>query len=135
MSVMKLLVAGVGFAGLVSLTASVATSEPAGLDGTWIGGGTVTFASGAEKASCRATYSRAGAGYAMNGVCATPSGRAAQTATLRRGTANRFEGRFHNKDYDISGRIFVVFNGDSQSVRLSISRAAANILLRWRCSV
>lgn len=130
MSVLRLLAAGVGIAGMLSLTASVATSEPTGLDGVWVGGGTVTFASGAEKASCRATYSRAGSGYAMSGVCATPSGRAAQTATLRRVTDNSYEGRFYNKEYDISGRITVFVNGKNQTVRLTSANASANIHLR-----
>lgn len=66
----------------------------------------------------------------MNGVCATPSGRAAQTATLRRVTDNSYEGRFYNKEYDISGRITVFVNGKNQTVRLTSANASANIHLR-----
>ena len=131
MSVIRLLAASVGIVGVLGLASGIATSQPAGLDGTWTGGGTVTFPSGSrEQARCRATYSRAGAGYSMSGVCATSSGRAAQTATLRRVTANSFEGRFFNSEYNISGRIYVVVNGNSQTVRLSSDSTSANIHLR-----
>ena len=52
--------------------ATAATS----LEGSWSGGGTVSFASGArERASCRARYSRAGKNsYTVNATCATASG-------------------------------------------------------------
>lgn len=123
-------VAGLGLA--LSVGASeFAFSEGAALDGSWSGGGTVTFASGnAEKASCRATYRRAGSGYSMNGVCATPSGRAAQTATLHRVSANKYSGTFHNAEYDISGAISVTVNGNTQNVYLNGSGASASIHLR-----
>lgn len=131
MSVIRLLAASLGVVSVLGLASGLATGQPAGLDGTWVGGGTVTFSTGSkEQARCRATYSRAGAGYAMNGVCATSSGRAAQTATLRRVTANSFEGRFFNSEYNFSGRIYVVVNGNSQNVRLSSDTASANIHLR-----
>ena len=56
--------------------------QVASLEGSWSGGGTVTFASGAtEQARCRAHYSRAGKdSYTVNATCATVSGRAAQEA-------------------------------------------------------
>lgn len=131
MLVKRLLAATMGVVGALVLTSGLATSQPAGLDGTWTGGGTVTFGTGnSEQARCRATYSRTSSGYSMNGVCATSSGRAAQTAVLRRVTANSYQGRFHNAEYDISGNITVVVNGNSQTVRLSSSNASANIHLR-----
>lgn len=128
----RMLAAVAGLGAALSVGASeFAFSEGAALDGSWSGGGTVTFPSGAvEKASCRATYRRAGSGYAMNGVCATPSGRAAQTASLRRVSANRYSGTFHNAEYDISGSITVTVNGNSQSVHLNGSGASASIHLR-----
>ena len=128
----RLLAAVAGLGCALGLGASeMAFGEGASLDGSWSGGGTVTFASGsAEKASCRATYRRAGNGYTMTGVCATPSGRAAQTASLRRVSANSFTGSFHNAEYDISGAISVTVHGNSQTVRLSSSSASANIHLR-----
>ena len=129
---MRMLAAVASLSAALSVGASeFAFSEGAVLDGSWSGGGTVTFPSGAvEKASCRATYRRAGNGYAMSGVCATPSGRAAQTASLQRVSANRFAGTFHNAEYDISGSISVTVNGNTQSVYLNGSGASASIHLR-----
>jgi hypothetical protein len=96
------------------------TSPNASLEGSWSGGGTVSFASGSrEQARCRAHYRRAGTNsYTVSATCATPSGKAAQTATLRRVGENRYSGSFYNSEYSISGVIHVVVNGARQTVRL-----------------
>jgi hypothetical protein len=106
-------------------------SSAAGLEGSWSGGGTVTFASGArERASCRARYSRAGKNsYAVNATCATTSGRAAQVATVRQVGENRYSGSFYNSEYGISGVMHVVVRGTSQTVRLISDSASAVITL------
>ena len=93
----------------------------ASLEGSWSGGGTVTFASGAtEQARCRAHYSRAGKdSYTVNATCATASGRAAQTARVRQIGNNRYSGSFYNSEYSISGVIDIVVHGLSQTVRLT----------------
>jgi len=95
-------------------------ASPAGLEGSWSGGGSVVFPSGAkEQARCRAQYRRAGStSYTLNATCATPSGRAAQTATLRRVSDNKYQGNFYNSEYGISGVIHVIVSGSSQTVRL-----------------
>ncbi len=94
--------------------------DAAGLEGSWTGGGSVSFASGArERARCRAHYRRAGANsYTVNATCATASGRAEQTATLRRVGENRYSGSFYNSEFAISGVIHVVVRGATQTVRL-----------------
>ena len=91
------------------------------LEGSWSGGGIVSFASGAkEQARCRARYSRAGKdSYTVNATCATASGRAAQTARVRQVGNNRYSGSFYNSEYSISGIIDVVVHGSSQTVRLT----------------
>ncbi len=99
-----------------------------GLEGAWSGAGEVAFAvTGArERARCRAHYvRRTKDSYSMNATCATASGKAAQVATVHRVGENRYRGNFHNPDYDISGTIFVVVNGNSQSVRLTSSSGSA----------
>ena len=104
-----------------------AKAEP-GLEGSWSGGGEVAFAAtgSRERARCRAHYTRRSKdSYSMNATCATASGKAAQTATVHRVGENRYRGNFHNPDYDISGTIFVVVNGNSQSVRLTSSSGSA----------
>jgi len=56
--------------------------------------------------------------YTVSATCATASGRAAQTATLRQVGENRYSGNFYNSEYSISGVIYVVVRGTSQTVRL-----------------
>ncbi len=108
-----------------------AKAEP-NLEGAWSGGGEVAFAAtgSRERARCRAHYQRRSKdSYAMQATCATASGKAAQTATVHRVGENRFRGNFHNAEYDISGTIFVVVNGNSQSVRLTSSSGSALLRL------
>jgi hypothetical protein len=101
------------------------------LEGSWSGGGTVSFASGAkEQARCRALYRRAGkSGYTVNATCATASGRAAQVATLRQVGENKYAGSFYNSEYSISGVMHVVVRGSSQTVRLISDSGSAVINL------
>jgi hypothetical protein len=105
--------------------------ESRGLEGSWSGGGSVSFATGSsEQARCRAHYSRASKNsYRLNATCATASGKAAQTAMVHKIGENKYSGNFHNPDYDISGTISVTVNGDSQSVRLTSSSGWAVIRL------
>ena len=104
-------------------------SSVASLEGSWSGGGTVSFASGSkEQARCRARYSRAGKdSYTVNATCATASGRAGQTARVRQVGNNRYSGSFYNSEYSISGVIDIVVHGSSQTVRL-ISDSASAVL-------
>ena len=126
-------VAGLSQPGSSQSDAAKAKAEPAkaaepSLEGSWSGGGEVAFAvTGArERARCRAHYSRRTSNsYAMQATCATASGKAAQTATVHRVGENRYRGNFHNLEYDITGTIFVVVNGNSQSVRLTSSSGSA----------
>ena len=101
----------------------------ASLEGSWSGGGTVTFASGSkEQARCRAHFSRAGRdSYTVNATCATASGRAAQTARVRQVGNNRYSGSFYNSEYSISGVIHIVVHGASQTVQL-ISNSGSGVL-------
>ena len=115
-----------------SSTAKAApVKEERGLEGTWSGGGSVAFASGSrEQARCRAHYSRASKNsYRVNATCATASGKAAQTATVHKIGENKYSGNFHNPDYDITGTISVIVNGNSQSVRLTSSSGWAHLRL------
>ena len=115
------------------VTGALAKSEadPVSLAGSWSGGGWVSFASGnKEKARCHANYSRQSeTSYTMSATCATASGKASQTATLHKVGANSFSGGFQNSEYNISGNIYVVVHGNSQSVRLSGGGAAASLSL------
>jgi hypothetical protein len=128
------LVAALTIAGLPhgSLAQTSKKATVAGsLEGSWSGGGIVSFASGArERASCRARYSRAGKNaYSVNATCATASGRAAQTASVRQVGENRYSGSFYNSEYGISGVMHIVVRGRSQTVRLISDSASAVINL------
>ncbi|HZQ37607.1 MAG TPA: hypothetical protein VFD32_16870 [Dehalococcoidia bacterium] len=120
-------------ASLLLATGSSQTSaaQPAGLDGTWSGGGVVSFASGAsERARCRAHYSRTtSTTYVVNATCATASGRATQTASLRSVGGNSYRGNFYNSEYNVSGTIHVVVHGNRQSVQLTSDAGSASLQL------
>jgi hypothetical protein len=109
-----------------------ANAQTPTLDGAWSGGGHVRFASGnSEQARCRARYSRMSSNaYTLNATCATASGRASQTATLRHVGGNRYEGVFHNREYDVRGTIHVAVGGNRQTVRLSSDAGSASFELR-----
>ena len=101
------------------------------LEGSWSGGGSVSMATGArEQARCRARYTRrANEGYVVSAVCATPSVRAVQTASLHKIGDNKFRGTFYNREYGISGTIYVVVRGNTQSVRLTSESGWASLQL------
>jgi hypothetical protein len=109
-----------------------ASAQSAGLEGSWRGGGSVAFASGqSERAECRAHYSRtSGSSYTVTATCATPGGRATQTAILRRLGGNTYSGQFHNSEYNVSGTIHVTVSGNRQSVRLNGDGGSAAFELR-----
>jgi hypothetical protein len=107
-------------------------AQSASLEGSWRGGGSVSLANGQrERAECRAQYRRTSANsYSVTATCATPSGRATQTATVRQVGGNSYQGQFHNREYDVSGTIFVTAAGNRQSVRLTSDAGSASFELR-----
>ena len=124
-------------AALVLIASVPATGLPAkkpsvGLEGSWSGGGTVSFASGStERARCRAHYSHAGStGYTLNATCATASGRASQTASVRQVGENKYAGSFYNSEYGVSGRVYVIVHGNTQSVKLTSTVGWATFTFR-----
>jgi hypothetical protein len=130
------LACGSALAALFLLASVPTTGQPvkkpsAGLEGSWSGAGTVSFASGsAERARCHAQYRRAGStSYMLDATCATPSGRASQTASVRQVGENRYAGSFYNSEYGISGVISIVLHGTSQTVRLRSDSGSAVISL------
>jgi hypothetical protein len=110
------------------------SSNAPSLAGSWSGGGWVSFASGTrERARCRAHYSRAGGdSYVLSATCATASGNASQTATVYKVSTNRYRGSFHNPEYNVSGSIRIVVQGNSQSVTLSGDSGSASLSLSRR---
>ena len=113
------------------LAIGTARAEPVNLEGSWSGGGMVNLSSGAsEKARCRAHFTRQSANsFGMNAICATPSARVAQTATLSRVGANRFAGSFYNSEYNVSGTINLTVNANRLSASLSGAGSSAQLSL------
>ena len=112
--------------------AGPSSAQSATLEGSWSGTGSVSFASGArETGKCRAQYTRASStSYTLRATCATASGRAVQTATLRHVGGNTYQGNFRNSEFDVSGAIHVTVGGNRQTVRLTGDAGSAVFELR-----
>ena len=83
-----------------------------------------------ERARRRAHYRRAGStSYVVEATCATASGRALQTASVRQVGENKYAGSFYNSEYGISGVISIVVHGRSQTVQLQSDSGSAVISL------
>jgi len=110
-------------------SATTANAADARLDGAWSGGGNVVFASGdRERARCRANFSAQSAKtYRMHAVCATPSARVEQTATVRRVSADTFSGQFHNPEYNVSGSIHITVHGSKLDASLRGDGGSASL--------
>jgi hypothetical protein len=106
---------------LVASASLPARSQQAGLEGSWRGSGRVVLPSGGtETARCRATFRRqSGNSFGMSAQCATASARVAQTASVQRVGANRFQGDFYNAEYAVSGTISITVQGNRLSASLS----------------
>lgn len=116
--------------GLLAPSSSFADSVS--LDGSWRGSGWVKFDNGKrERASCRAYYSRVSPSeFTLRANCATRSAKATQTARVHKTGKSAYSGTFFNKEFGVSGNIYVSVKGRSQHVRLSGSGASATFRLR-----
>lgn len=121
-------------AGLMVMTSAPTTgaADSASLDGSWRGSGWIKFDSGKrERARCRAFYSRVSPNeFALRANCATKSAKATQTARVHRTGKSRYAGSFFNKEFGVSGSIYVRVKGRSQFVRLTGTGASATFKLR-----
>jgi hypothetical protein len=116
----------------MGLAAGGTSARAQSLEGSWTGGGAVTFFTSGdqERARCRAHYSRRSrTTYVLNATCATASGRASQSAVIRQVSENRYAGNFYNSEYDIRGRIFVVVRGSTQTVNLTSRNGSGSFRL------
>lgn len=108
-----------------------ARAEAGELSGSWSGGGAVVFNTGSkEKARCKASFSKTGSSsYSMNAICATASGKASQSAILRRVGGNSYAGSFRNPEYNVTGSIRVTVSGNRQTVSMSSDAGTASLSL------
>ena len=126
------LIAGLAAAlALSGLAIQPSAAENASLEGAWSGSGTVTFPTGGtEAARCKVNFRRQSDNrFSMNALCATPSGKVAQTAQLSHIGGNRFAGDFQNSEYGITGQINIVIRGNSLNAALNGGGASASLKL------
>ena len=112
------------------LLAAPLAANAADLAGSWKGGGTVTFSSGAsESARCRATFSPSGkSAYDVSATCATQSGTVSQTAFVR-GSGSSYRGTFYNPEFDTSGKIA------AQLVQIQVEDLGIDYIMRRNAEV
>lgn len=102
-----------GALGAMAFGAAPASAQS--LNGTWAGGGTIVYPSGEqERARCRATFRHSGGGVYMHAVCATPSVRVTQSASLSQLTSSTYSGEFTNTEYNIQGSIRIRVHSSSR---------------------
>jgi len=121
-----------GLAVFAALVLGAEAASAADLEGTWSGGGTITFASGdKERARCKASFERISARqFNVNASCATASVRVDQTARIQQVGDNTYAGRFTNTDYNLTGDIRLTVNGRNQTVQLSSGATTGTLSLR-----
>jgi hypothetical protein len=101
------------------------------LAGSWSGGGWVSFAGGSrERARCRVHYAALSATrFRLSATCATESGRVSQVATVRKSGGSSYAGSFYNREYDVSGSIYITVRGNSQTATLRSESGSAVLSL------
>ena len=118
---------------LVLFVATIAPlhAEPAPLEGTWNGSGTMqTMDKAPQKLTCRIKYRRETEKvYKMAAKCVTISTAINQTGQLLKVNAGVYVGEFHVATYDISGRVRVTIDGDVQTMSFKSSRANGSVTL------
>jgi hypothetical protein len=68
--------------------------------------------------------------FSISAVCATPSTRIAQVGRVQLVTANGYEGRFYNSEYDVTGNIWITLRGNQLTARLTGGGATGTLSLR-----
>ncbi len=117
---------------VLALAPQTGFADSASLDGSWRGSGWVKFDNGKrERARCKAFYSRVSPNeFSLRANCATKSSKATQTARVHRTGKSTYSGSFFNKEFGVSGSIYVRVSGRSQNVRLTGSGGSATFKLR-----
>ena len=112
-------------------TVSPLRAEPAPLEGTWSGSGTMeAMGRPAQKLNSRINYRRETEKlFKLAAKCATISTAVNQTGPLLMVNPGVYVGEFHVASFDISGRVRVVVNGSVQTMSFKSSRASGTVTL------
>ncbi len=120
------------FAAIVPGNAASATA----LAGDWSGEGTVTDVQGpTENVRCRVSYRQESAKvYGVEALCASTSKKMSQTGQLLEVRPGVYTGEFNLTQYDVTGRVRVVIDGDgeTQTVTFTSSRGDGEFTLTRR---
>jgi hypothetical protein len=113
-------------------TVSPLNAEPASLEGTWSGSGTMqAMDRPPQKLTCRINYKReTDKVYRLAARCVTVSTSINPTAQLLKVNPGVYTGKFEIASYDISGRVRVVVNGNAQTMSFRSSRANGTVNLK-----
>ena len=128
--------ASISFALLATLQMAGLANAAGGssISGQWAGKGTLILRTGAkEPVSCRVKYRRiSGQTFSLTARCATSSTSIDQIGELERVGRNRYVGRVHNKQFNVSARVSVAVAGSRQRVAISSSQGRATMRLKRR---
>jgi len=110
------------------------------LSGSWRGGGTLISGSGTkEKVRCRVKIKQSSSRtISLTANCATTSGKANQTMTLRAVSKSKYTGSFHNQEHNANGevvqttdgKVVLTVRGGRLGMRMVSSRGKATLTLR-----
>lgn len=106
-------------------------AEPAPLEGTWSGSGTMqAMDNPPQKLTCRIKYKReTDKVFKLAAKCVTISTAINQTGQLLKVNPGVYVGEFHVASYDISGRVRIVIDGNRQTMSFKSSRANGTVTL------
>ena len=128
---MRHLITGI-VAAAISFGATAVHAKSGSVIGSWSGSGATVGKSGKQgRARCDMVYRKgSGSSYTMTATCNVSTvGLINQTATVKKVGANRYSGRFHNHQHNVSGSITVTLNGRSQNVTMTSPRGRATVRL------
>lgn len=132
-------VTGRGFCGLALLAplvmlAPAPASAATALAGEWSGEGTVTQTEGpTEKVRCRVSYKQESAKvYGVTAQCASTSQMTKQIGELLEVRPGVYTGEFNLTQYDVTGRVRVVVDGETQTVTFKSPRGEGEVILSRR---
>lgn len=118
----------------LTMLAPTTAASAAALAGEWSGEGTVTQTEGpTEKVRCRVSYKQESAKvFGVVAQCASTSKKMKQTGELLEVRPGVYSGKFNLPQYDVSGRVRVVLEGETQTVTFKSPRGEGQVTLTRR---
>ena len=120
---------------LTGFLASGASAQAKGLSGSWSGFGKAKLASSGKTESfrCKVTYNQETEKvFGVRAVCANPSIKIIQTGKVLKVRENTYKGELYNREYDLSGKVRIVVDGQIQKVTLTADQANGSLTLKKR---